>query len=152
MSNNKTTTMANSDIIENLRKAMESGDNHAFIDQFADNCVFEQPFALNSTQGRIEGIEKLRAAFGVTNPLRQQFEIAKVHTLIYESNDADMATVAFSIEGKTIATGVPFHITSSVAIIAFQNGKIIHYRDYNNAIGAAKIAGALSQLATSLTK
>jgi len=143
------TTATPKEIIEQLRLALESGNNHQFIDQFAGDGVFEQPFASNGIR-RIEGIAKLREAFGSSNPMHRQFETHEVHVTVYEGKDMNVATVVFSIKGKSIATDELFYITSSVAIIRFDNSKIINYQDFTNTIGTAKIAGALPQLFASL--
>lgn len=144
------TTATPKEIVEILCEAMRSGNNQEFINQFAGNGVFEQPFAVNSPQSRIEGLAKLREVYSKSSPIRKLVDITKVYPNVYESKDPGLLTVEFFIEGKNIATQKPFTLMSSLCIIRFEQGKIIHYKDYPNVIGFAKVAGALAQLAASL--
>lgn len=138
------------EIVERLRKSLETRNNNEFIDQFADDGVFELPFALEGSEARFEGINEIRKRFGITSSMGKLLEIHKVTANVYENIDPEVVTAEFMIEGKSLATGKSFNLPSSICVIKIRNGKIINYRDYPNTLGGAQIAGMLSQFAASL--
>jgi len=143
-----------SEIIEQLRRALEERNYNGFVDLFAADALFEVPFGLKENQKRLEGIDAIRAHFDVIaqNPSTKLLELHKVSATQHQGSDADTATVEFRIQGKSILTGKLFEMPSSVAIIRCSKGKVKHYKDFPNAIGYAQIAGVIPQLAASLTK
>ncbi len=140
------------EMVGKIREALETGRNGDFIDLFDENGVMEFPFAIEGQREKIEGKEKIREVYNSPSPMRKLIEIRKIHSTIHQAGDPDSIIVEFSAEGKIIATGKDFHISSSVAIIKGRNGKILSYKDYPNTIGFAKITGMGPQLLASLSK
>lgn len=143
------------EIVENIRLALETRNYTDFVNCFAEDGVLELPFALADTPSRFEGIGKIRERFGDSSALHhinKLFELHKVNATTHQSVVLDTMTVELSIAGKNIASGKIFKVSSSIAVIRFKDGKIVHYRDYPNTIGLAGAFGILPQLASSLLK
>ena len=143
------------EIVEEVRKALETRNYHDFVSCFAQDAVLETPFALGNTPSRFEGIDKIRERFGENSQLHsinKLYTLHQVNALIHQSTDPNTLTIELSIHGTNNTTEVAFHIASSVAVIRFKDEKIINYRDYPNTMGLASAIGLLPQLAASLVK
>jgi ketosteroid isomerase-like protein len=147
-------TLKTAEIIEQLRQALETRNYNGFVDLFMPDALFEVPFGLKENQKRLEGIDAIRAHFDIIaqNPSTKLLELHKVSATLHPGEDADIATVEFRIQGKSVLSGKLFDMPSSVAIIRCYKGKVKHYKDFPNTIGYAQIAGVLPQFAASLTK
>lgn len=147
-------TLKTSEIVEQLKQALEARKYNAFVGLFADDAIFEVPFGLQENQKRLEGIDAIRAHFDVIaqNPSTKLLELHKVSVTQHPGSDSDEITVEFRIQGKSVLTGKLFDIPSSIAIIRCHEGKVKHYKDFPNTIGYAQIANVLPQFAASLTK
>ena len=143
-----------SEIVEQLRLALEARNFSGFVDLFADDAVFEVPFGLKENQKHLQGIDVIKAHFAVIaqNPSTKLLELHKVSATQHLGNDTNEVTVEFRIHGRSVSTGELFEMPSSVAIIRCNEGKVVHYKDFPNTVGYAQIAGVLPQLAASLTK
>jgi ketosteroid isomerase-like protein len=139
------------EVVERLRVAMQTRNNDDFIDQFADDGVYETPFALADAPSRFEGIDEVRRHLGTDSPMAALLEFHEVSVVVHESNDPEIVTAEFTIAGKSVSTGEPFRFPSSIGVIRIREGKIVYYRDHANILRGAQIAGALSQFAASLT-
>lgn len=140
------------EVVEQIRVSLETRNNNAFINLFADDGIFELPFALDSSQAKYEGIDKIRERYGSPSPMGKLLELDKVSVVIHETTDREVVIAEFTSRGKSLATGVMFSFPSSIGVIRVRNGKIIHYRDYPNILHGAKITGMMQQFADSLTK
>ncbi|WP_158796093.1 nuclear transport factor 2 family protein [Pedobacter sp. L105] len=143
------------EIVEDVRKALETRNYDDFVNCFAQDAVLEMPFALENTPSRFEGIEKIAERFGEKSQLHNINKLYKLHqvnAVIYQSTDPDTILLELSLKGTNNATSHSFNVASSVAVIRFKDGKIINYRDYPNTMGLAGAIGLLPQLAASLIK
>ncbi len=143
-----------SEIVEQLRQALEARNFKAFVDLFAADALFEVPFGLQENQKRLKGIGPISDHFDsiAQNPSTKLLELHKVTATQHPGQDPDTVTVEFRIQGRSVLTGKSFDMPSSIAIIRCYQGKVKHYKDFPNSIGYAQIAGVLPQLAASLTK
>jgi uncharacterized protein len=143
-----------SEIIEQLRQALQVRNYRGFVDLFAADAVFEIPFGLQENRKRLEGIDAIRAHFDIIaqNPSTKLLELHKVDAIQHPGDDPNIVTVEFRIKGKAVTTGKLFDMPSSVAVIRCAQGKVQHYKDFPNTLGYAQIAGVLLQFAASLTK
>jgi ketosteroid isomerase-like protein len=138
-----------------LRIALETRNYNDFVNCFATDAILEMPFALPNGPSNFEGIDSIRERFGANSQLHainKLFELHKVNAVVHHSTDPDTVTVELSITGKNNATGNVFVKPSSIAVIRFQDGQVIHYRDYPNTMGLASAIGLLPQLAASLLR
>lgn len=146
----KQTTATAREVVERLRVAMETRNNDDFIDQFAEDGVYEAPFALGDTPSRFDGITEIRTHLGAENPMANLLEFHKVSVDVQQSIDPEVVTVEFRIEGKSLGTGELFAFPSSIGVIRVRDGKIAYYRDHANILRGAQLAGVLPQFAASL--
>jgi ketosteroid isomerase-like protein len=140
------------EIAERVRAAIETMDRQAFVDSFADDGVYELPFALAGATSRYEGIDAIRPLLMADSPMANLLDIQKVSVAAQQSTDPEVVTVEFTVEGKNGASGEPFSFLSSIGVFRVRGGKIVHYRDYPNAPRAAQVIGMLRQYAESLSR
>jgi len=139
------------EVVEKLRIALETRKNDEFIDQFADDGIFEMPFAMEGQKSKYEGIKEIRERFGSISAMGQILEINKVDAVITEGANPEVIIAEFTAKGKSKKTDLPFNIASSIAHIRIRNGKVVHYKDFPNSLGFMQVAGTLKQFAESLS-
>ena len=110
---------------------------------FANDVVFEFPYAPDGLPKRLDGTAALAAHLERLGPLLSfgPMEMGNVH--------ADGATVIFefSCRGAGVATGAPYN-QDYISVVTLQDGRIAHYRDYWNplvvltALGGTEAAAA----------
>ncbi|QMU71598.1 nuclear transport factor 2 family protein [Streptacidiphilus sp. P02-A3a] len=143
-------TTSRLELVERLRTAMETKDKHAFVDQFADDGVYELPFALDGAPSRWEGIDTIRALLTADSPMSKLLDIQRVSVQAQPGVTPDVVTVEFTVEGKNASTGEAFSFLSSIGVIRVRDGKIVYYRDYPSSLRGAQVAGMLKPYAESL--
>lgn len=104
-------------------------DYAAFLNLFADDIVFEFPYAQEPNPKRLDGkaalqqyLEKLGEVLEITSFTKPVIHIAA---------DAPVFFAQFEASGKNMATGRPYE-QSYISVIEVKNGKIVHYQDYWN--------------------
>ncbi len=110
---------------------------------FADDVIFEFPYAPDGLPKRLDGTAALSAHLGTLGPLLSfgPMTLGNVH--------ADGATVIFefSCRGEGVATGAPYN-QDYISVVTMQDGRIARYRDYWNplvvltALGGTEAAAA----------
>jgi uncharacterized protein len=110
---------------------------------FADDVVFEFPYAPDGLPRRLDGTAALAAHLEALGPLLSfgPMELGNVH--------ADGATVIFefSCSGEGVATGAPYN-QAYISVVTLRDGRIARYRDYWNplvvltALGGTEAAAA----------
>lgn len=123
---------------------------------FAEDAVYETPFALPGKSRRYEGREAIYAHFAERRTDAMSAAIATLdiqtnEATVYESTDPEVVTFEFELSGVSKTTGEPFRFTSTIGVLAVRDGKIVHWRDYPNFLGAAEATGARTQLAELIT-
>lgn len=129
------------EIVEIIRKAFETRDFGPFIGQFADNGVYETPFATENN--KIEGIAAIRKHFHqmTESVINKSLKIEKVTVNSIPAVDQTTIFVSFNISGTRLADGSSFDFPSSVAVLYTEKDKITRYQDYPNVAGIRKAAG-----------
>ena len=110
---------------------------------FADDAIFEFPYAPDGLPKRLEGTAALAAHLERLGPLITfgPMELGKVYavgeTVIFE----------FSCSGEGVATGAPYN-QLYISVVILRDERIAHYRDYWNplvvltALGGTEAAAA----------
>lgn len=134
-------------------KALQTRSYDAFVALFAENAVFEIPFTVNGG-AKLEGIIKIKEHFVniQANPLSKLIQIEKVSSKNHFSENDSSCTIEYFTDGLAVKTQQKISIQSSIAVIKFEDGKIIHYKDFPNTLGIANAAGALPQVLEALGK
>ncbi len=115
----------------------------SLIGLFAEDVVFEFPYAPGGLPKRLEGVAALAAHLERLGPLLTfgPMELGAVCT--------DGATVVFefSCTGEGVETGAPYN-QDYISVVTLRDGRIVRYRDYWNplvvltALGGAEAAAA----------
>ena len=129
------------DIVETIRNAFQTRDFGPFVDLFAEDGVYETPFAIENK--RIEGISSISAHFAkmTESPINKTLKIENVSVESIPAADGTTVFVSFEIKGKKIADGQAFDFPSSVAVLYTDGDKITLYKDYPNVAGIRQAAG-----------
>lgn len=142
-----------SEIVEAVRKALETRDYKGFAACFLEDGVYERPFALNGGIKEYKGVraifEYIESGMAAANKL---FEINSLKVEVHPCREENVVFAEFFLSGKPYSTAEPFKIASSAALITCQGNKISRYRDFPNSAGIAQAAGTIRQHADSLLK
>jgi len=116
-----------------------------FLDLFAEDVVFEFPYAPPGFPQRLDGRAMLAAHLARFGPLLDfgQLDLKS----IYPSGDT--VVFEFSCEGRGRNTGVAYN-QSYISVVTLQDGRIARYQDYWNplvvlaALGGSEAIAALA--------
>jgi ketosteroid isomerase-like protein len=109
-----------------LRRLLEK-DMDAWVEAFAEDAVFELPFAPPGYPQRLEGKELIREYvkdYPAHIDLQDFPEVVEHPTL-----DPGVLIVEARTEGRVVATGAPYRVRY-VWVVTVKDGKIVHQRDY----------------------
>ena len=139
-------------VIETLRDALEKRRFDLFVKQFAQDGVYELPFALPTTPGRFAGIDAIRARFEAIaqSPTTQLLQVTQVSAECMQTTDPEVAVVRFTTQARNSRTEEATTMISSLAVVRCRGGQVMSYQDYPNTLGIARAAGVLQQFAASL--
>lgn len=118
-----------------------------FVDLFAEDAVFELPFAAPGTPRRMDGREALREYL---DGYPDRLDIADFPAvLIHETADPETIVVEMTARGTTVRTGGAYEL-SYVAVISIRDGRIQSYRDYWSPVAGAIATATLPDLVDAL--
>lgn len=105
-------------------------------DLFADNVIFEFPYAPDGLPKRLEGAAALAAHLERLGPLLTfgQMELGGVYAV------GDTVVFEFSCTGEGVNTGAPYNQVY-ISVVTLREGRITHYRDYWNPLVVLKALG-----------
>jgi ketosteroid isomerase-like protein len=140
------------DVVE-LMRAGRYGPDGA---QFAPDAVYETPFGLPGEPRRFDGIDAITAHFArrMSDPLAAAMatlDVTERTATVRDTDDPGVVLFELAMAGRTKQTGEPFRFTASFGVLTVRDGRITHWRDFPNFVGAAEITGALPTLAGMLT-
>lgn len=98
-----------------------------FFDLFAEDLVFEFPYAPEGLPKRLDGRDQLAAHLARLGPLLQfdSFDLEASHVC------GDTVVIEFTCKGRGVTTGVAYD-QSYVSVVTLRNGRIARYKDYWN--------------------
>lgn len=106
------------------------------LDLFADDVIFEFPFAPEGLPKRLDGVAALASHLQKLGPLIA-FGPMKLGN-VYAS--ADAVIFEFSCTGQGVHTGAPYD-QDYISVVTLQDGRILRYRDYWNPLVALTALG-----------
>jgi hypothetical protein len=117
-------------------------------DMWAEDVVVETPFALPGRPRRVEGratIQAMAAAGRAAMPIR--FEEC-TNVAIHETKDPEVIVVEYELAGIVAGrrASAPF-----IGVLQVRDGKVVRWREYQDAIAIASGLGTLPQLLTELS-
>jgi ketosteroid isomerase-like protein len=128
------------DVAELIRQQLLTADMVGFTDLFAVDGVFEYPFGLPGAPSVLRGRDQIKAHLVESRQdVRQLIEITDVTATVHQTTDPEVVILETEVTGTTLATGEPFRFVSGVGVVTVREGEVVHYRDYMNALGAARI-------------
>ncbi|HEY4020166.1 MAG TPA: nuclear transport factor 2 family protein [Pseudonocardiaceae bacterium] len=136
-----------------LMRAGRYGEDGA---QFAPDAVYETPFGLPGAPRRFEGIDAINAHFAarLADPLAAAMatlDVTERTATVHDTDDPGVVVFELAMAGTSKTTGEPFRFTASLGVLTVRAGRITHWRDFPNFVGAAETTGALPTLAAMLT-
>jgi ketosteroid isomerase-like protein len=116
----------------------------------ADDVIIETPFAPPGHPRRFEGLEQFLAyARPRRSALPARFEEFR-NVVIHDTADPQVVIAEYDLSGTVTTTGK--HATASfIAILTVRNGKIVHWREYQDSLGMAVSLGQLPALLASVS-
>jgi ketosteroid isomerase-like protein len=125
-----------SEILEKVRTATVENDPSVGT-LYAEDAVFELPFAPAGVPNRIEGGAAIRAHLEKSVAASQArwsgFDINAVH----EMADPDAIAAEYEVHGTIAATGQPFRM-AALLLLRVHDGKIVLSRNYANPIATTE--------------
>ncbi|MCF3120889.1 nuclear transport factor 2 family protein [Streptomyces arenae] len=113
-------------------------DFEGWVGLWAEDGVFEFPFAPPGAPRRLDGRSAVRA-YMTAYP--DHIDLAAIpHVEIHRTTDPEVVIVEMRSEGRSVSTGRDFEM-EYVAVVTVKDGLITHYRDYWNPLTALEIAG-----------
>ncbi|GAA4988408.1 nuclear transport factor 2 family protein [Kineococcus glutinatus] len=131
-----TTTRSAGEVAQESLRLLLAKDMEAYTALWAEDGVFELPFAPPGQPSRIQGRAALRAHLAGYTDLLDIREICDV--VLHEGGDRDRVVVEFAASGVVVATQRPYRM-SYIAVIATCEGSIESYRDYWSPAAAADV-------------
>lgn len=114
-----------------------------FLELFAEDVVFEFPYAPEGLPKRLDGRDRLAAHLVRLGP-QLQFD-----TFDLESSYVcgDTVVFEFTCEGRGVTTGVAYDQTY-ISVVTLRDGRIARYKDYWNPLVALAALGGAEAIAT----
>jgi uncharacterized protein len=118
-------------------------DMPGWIDLWAEDGVFEFPFAPPGFPRRLEGKAAVR---DYIKDYPDHIDLAVFHDVqVHPTVNPDVLIVEMSAEGRMVATGKPYAM-SYIYVLTVRDGKIVGYRDYWNPLVALEALGGAESL------
>lgn len=136
---------------ELLRSALDEnlGPGKEVSELFAEDIVFEFPYAPKGMSRRLSGKAALMNHLGRISPLLEfgELTLQRVHP------SGETFVLEFSCEGTGVQTGAPYH-QQYISVVTLSNGRIARYVDYWNPLvllsalgGAEAVVSAFAESA-----
>lgn len=120
------------EIFDELHEAVKNYDAYSQWELFAEEAVWEFPFAPPGVPQRIEGRDNIIAAAsaGMERSRRKGRRITHYQDLvIYDTKDPDVIFTTFELHGKNSHTGETYQIPY-MQFLKVRDGKIVILLDY----------------------
>ncbi len=123
---------------ELIRGCLSAHHGDHYFDTIAENAVFEFRYDFRGWPRRIEGRDSLmaRAGYG-KNILLNRADALVVH----RCDDGRIVVVEYDVHGRVVASGAAYE-NRFVSILALENRKIAHWRDYMDSLSAMRALSA----------
>ncbi|WP_380166778.1 nuclear transport factor 2 family protein [Jannaschia sp. R86511] len=130
------TTRSAVDVAQESLRLLLAKDMTGYTALWAEDGVFEVPFAAPGQPSRIQGRAALRAHLSGYTDLLDVREITDV--VLHEGADRDRVVMEFQAGGVVVATRRPYRM-AYIAVIRTRDGAIESYRDYWSPSAAADV-------------
>jgi uncharacterized protein len=118
-------------------------DMSGWVDLWAEDGVFEFPFAPPGFPRRLDGKAAVR---DYIKDYPNHIDLAAFRDVqVHPTVDPDMLIVEMRAEGRIVATGKPYAMPY-IYVLTVRDGKIVGYRDYWNPLVALEALGGAEAL------
>jgi ketosteroid isomerase-like protein len=139
------------EVAELARQRLAATDMSGFVDLFAEDALFEYPFGFPGAPSELRGKEAIRTHLVESRRgIKSRIEVTEFNAVVHDTTDPAVVIAVWEVVGTTLSTGQSHRFSSGVGVITVHDGEITHYRDYTNALGAARATGRLADVAASL--
>jgi hypothetical protein len=116
-------------------------------DLFAEDVVFEFPYAPEGLARRLDGRARFAAHLAQLGPLLEfdSFDLDASHVC------GDVVVLEFTCRGRSVRTGAAYDQTY-ISVVTLRDGRIARYRDYWNPMIALAALGGAEALASSISE
>lgn len=135
-------------LLRRYQQAMLAFDADALADLYAPDAVHEFPFMAPGHPPRYEDREALRAAYRRIWAGRRA-ELTDLRDVALHRGPGGDTVVSEWTARAVPHQGTPFDL-SGVLVVTARDGRIVHVRDYMDAMGLALATGRLAQVAAQL--
>lgn len=105
---------------------------------FADDVIFEFPFAPEGLPTRLDGVAALTAHLQKLSPL-----LTFGHMMLEDVHHSGETVIfEFSCSGQGVHTGAPYD-QNYISVVTLREGRIARYRDYWNPLAVLTALGGL---------
>lgn len=125
--------------------AMEAFSADALADTFADNAIYEFPFLNPSRPERYDGREAIRAGFRAAW-IPGRVRIEGVRVTVHDTSDPEVVIAEGELDAA-IPDAERRFMSRFVLVVRARGGRIVHIRDYTDAIRVARAMARLPELA-----
>lgn len=138
------------EIFERWQQLVLSNDPGAEGQLSSHDVIIEAPFAPPGHPRRFDGLEQFLAyARPRRSALPARFEEFR-NVVIHDTADPQVIIAEYDLAGTVTTTGQ--HAAASfIAILTVRNGKIVHWREYQDTLGMAISLGQLPALLASIS-
>lgn len=113
-------------------------DMRAWADGFAEDAVFELPFAPADYPKQIEGRD---AIYEYVKDYPEHIDLqGYTDVTVHETQDPAVIVVEAKVEARVVATGKPYDV-GYVWVITVEDGQIVRQRDYWNPLAVMEALG-----------
>jgi ketosteroid isomerase-like protein len=122
--------------------ALNKNDDQTWMDLFAEDAVFESPYAPLTTK-RFEGKEAIYTLIKTVHVQMPDLRFSNIR--IYPTTNPNIAWAEFHGEAVAVTTGCPYQ-QDYVVRVETREGQIVYYREYSNPMSAIKAWGGTQNL------
>ncbi len=123
--------------------ALLAEDIPAWVDLWAEDGVFEFPFA---PEGYVKRLDGKAAIANYMSGFPEKIKINKFNVIkLMDSPDGDEGFLEFTCEGTVVPTGRPYNM-HYVSFLRLRDGKLTLYRDFWNPLVAIEAFGGESEM------
>jgi len=127
---------------DQLRHLLEKNMD-AWVDTFAEDAVFELPFAPPNYPQRLEG---KAAIYDYVKDYAKHIDLQRFNeVVVHPTRDPAVLLVEAEVEGRVVATGQPYQVRY-VWVITEAAGKIVRQRDYWNPLAVVDALGGADEM------
>lgn len=137
-------------VLERFGAAVQAFSPDALANLFSEDATYEFPFLNPNRPSRYDGREAIRAGFReVWTPGR--VKVGAIRSVVHETTDPEVVIEEGELDATSTATGRGF-VSRFVLVARVRAGRIVHLRDYTDALRVARALDRLPSLAAALAE